>query len=79
MITPTRLCIDDPARIIEQREMISRLEALGHGELLEALADPAIYARSGEGRVVMTALGRKLGVGPKKARLMLNAARAALL
>lgn len=70
--------MNDPSSIVEHRDTIAHLEQAGHRALLDALADPAVYARHGDGRLVTAALARRLGVGPKKAKLMLAAARAAV-
>lgn len=70
--------MNNPSSIVEHRDTIAHLERSGHRALLAALADPAVYAKRGDGRLVTAALARKLGVGPKKVKLMLAAARAAV-
>jgi hypothetical protein len=71
-------CRNNPSDIVEQADTICRLQQAGYGELLFALADPTVYARAGSGRLVMAALAKRLGVGPKRAKRMLDGAKAAV-
>jgi hypothetical protein len=65
---------NDPAVIAEQREAIDRLQAAGHGRLLEALQDPGCY--SSRGKLLIAQLARRLRCGRQGASGMLLQARA---
>ena len=66
----------NPAVIVEQRDSLAQLAALGFGALLSALEYPDVYTR--RGRVVFAEVGRRMKLPPAKARDELKRARAAL-
>jgi hypothetical protein len=70
--------MNDPATIIEQRDAVEHLVAHGFQPLLDALQEPSCYTRRGSGRLVISEVARRLEVSPRRAKVMLQEARAAV-
>jgi hypothetical protein len=68
--------MNDPATIVERRDLLEHLAARGFAPLLEALGDPRCYKR--DGRLNIRALARALQMSWYRANLLLQRAREAI-
>ena len=63
----------NPSSIVEMRDSLATLAAVGFAPLLSVLQDPSCYTNAG--RVVLAEVGRRMKLPPKRVRAELQRAR----
>lgn len=69
----------NPSSIVEHRDALKHLHTAGFGVLIDALRDPTVYTRGGEGKLVIKKLARSLALTPDATTQLILRARAAIV